>query len=263
MSAFSAAIAVRRYTRDNPEVSFAEAAEALRRSDADLAGADFRSGLMLVEILPDELDFSVPTVGIRLALGFLIENLKPWWTRFFPAGRQRLLAQLSEAEVQCFRSAGLLADPPSVEVADWWYRFAALVRAEQNDKRTEQGRAAEMLSLDYERARLKGLGIDLEPKWIAIEDNGAGYDIKSYDPGPFEPVSRLIEVKSTTSIPPRIILTRGEWEAAVVYGAALSFHLWELRQNKLTVLSVEQMRAHVPVNVGQGEWLQVEIELDL
>jgi Protein NO VEIN, C-terminal len=36
--------------------------------------------------------------------------------------------------------------------------------------------------------------------------------------GPIEPVNRLIEVKSSTQNPPRMILTRGEWEAAIRYG---------------------------------------------
>jgi len=69
---------------------------------------------------------------------------------------------------------------------------------------------------------------------MAIEDNAAGYDILSYDVGPVEPTSRLIEVKSSMQNPPRIILTRKEWEAAARYSETYVFHIWSL----LLILSI-------------------------
>ena len=179
----------------------------------------------------------------------------------FPYGRERVAGLLERDEAQCFRAAGLFDEPPSPEVVLWWDRFAQTVRVEIDDRLLLQGREAERLSLAHERDRLKMLGVAREPRWMAIENNAAGFDILSFDKGPVEPISRLIEVKSSTHNPPRIILTRNEWEAATRFGESYIFHIWTLPVQALIERSVAQMIEHIPLDRGSGEWGTVEIAM--
>ncbi|WDR02384.1 hypothetical protein PSQ19_17495 [Devosia algicola] len=187
MSAFVALIGLRRYLNDYPDTPVEEAAISLQRSDADLAAADFVSALRLHEQLVDHVDFADPIAGLREGLGILIETNRPWWCRFFPYGRQRLATALTQDELQTFRSAGLFVHDPSAEVVEWWDAFASMMRTADDEQKNKQGRHGERLSLDYERVRLAELGISEEPKWVALDDNSAGYDIQSYDIAEYGP----------------------------------------------------------------------------
>ncbi len=261
MSAFSAVTGLRRYMLDHPECSVEEAARALRRSDADYAAADFDAGISLHSQLPPEIDFSSPVAGIRAGLTVLIRTYRPWWCRFFPYGRQRLATALTVDEMQTFRAGGLFEDPPSLDVVAWWDSFAAEMRSIKDEQRSAQGRYAEVLSLEYERSRMISLNIAAQPQWTAIEDNSAGYDIQSFDPTPFGLKNRLIEVKSSQYDPPQIILTRGEWEAAVKYGEAYVFHIWQLPEETLLIKSVADISTHIPQDGGDGTWKEVRIQV--
>lgn len=122
-----------------------------------------------------------------------------------------------------------------------------------------QDREAERLSITHEEKRLAELGIPRTPRWVAIDDTGAGYDILSYDLGRAEPTNRLIEVKSSTQTPPRMILTRGEWQAALRYGEVYCFHVWALPSKILNERTVSKISPHIPMDRGAGTWTTVEI----
>jgi hypothetical protein len=260
MSAFVAVIGLRRYLRDHPHTPVEEAVLSLRRSDADFAASDFDGGLRLHALLPPTIDFDEPEVCIRSSLSILIELQRPWWLRFFPSGRQRLATALTQDEVQTFRSARLFDEAPSPEVVIWWDKIASQVRTGDNDRLVNLGRRGELLSLEYERQRLSTEGIENEPRWIALDDNSAGYDIKSYRKTAFGVSNMLIEVKSSMKTPPRIILTRGEWQAAEQFGAAYVFHVWSLLDERLLIKTVEEIRDHIPEDRGNGRWSDVEIQ---
>lgn len=261
MSAFTPLLGIRRYIVEHPEASPAEAAQALRRSDADYAAADFGAALRLFELLPASITFGDAMLGIRAALSHLIETRQPWWCHLFPLGRQHVANGLSTDELQTFRSAGLMANPPPVDVVEWWDHFASKMRTLEDEARNATGRDAELLTLAYEEDRLAQLGITGKPRWIAIEDNSAGYDVLSYEPSPFGHVNKLIEVKATTDKSPRIFLPRGEWVKALQYARAYCFHVWKFPSETLTVYSVAQIANHIPTSAGSGEWTHVEIQL--
>jgi len=261
MSAFTPLLGIKRYLLQHPEASPEEAAEALHRSDSDYAAADFATALKLFEILPAHIVFTDARLGIRAALTHLIETRQPWWCRLFPSGRQLVANGLSTDEVQTFRSAGLMDSPPDPSVVDWWYRFASQFRALEDDVRSAKGREAELLTLDRERERLTKLGVELQPRWIAIEDNSAGYDVLSFAPSEFGPINQLIEVKATTDKAPRMFLTRGEWAIALKFSDSYRFHVWKFPSKSLTVFTVDEIALHIPTAVGSGEWVQVEIQL--
>ena len=261
MSTLSATIAIRQYLSKHPGVDVASAATSLRRLDVDVAADDFESGVELHLILPKDITFKNPTKDLQEVLAALIDYHKPWWVKAFPYGRTRVRDMLGPEEMQCFRAAGLFHEPIPQEVVSWWDQIAQTVRARINESLLGQGREAELLSLDYERHRLTSLGIGRQPIWIAIEDNGAGYDTLSFDSGVIEPVSRLIEVKSSTQQPPMIILTRSEWEAAVQYGESYIFHVWTLPSKRLIEITVAEIARHIPHDQGHGLWNKVEIPI--
>jgi hypothetical protein len=126
-----------------------------------------------------------------------------------------------------------------------------------------QAREAEALTIEFERNRLKKLGIDKLPKWKSLDDSFAGYDVLSYDPGEFAPVNRMIQVKVTKVSPLRFILTREEWEHAQRFGAACLFHVWNMRKTPplLYVYTADQIAPHVPSDSGNGRWKTVEVSL--
>ncbi len=145
----------------------------------------------------------------------------------------------------------------------WWYQIQARVRADTNVRLSEQGGDAELATLEFERGRLSSLGLDLEPVLVGFENNALGYDIRSFDLGPLDPISRLIEVKSSVSSPPRMILPRSEWVAALQYGPAFFFYIWWGTQlSNLSILTMPDVAAHIPHNQGFGRWLDVEIKFE-
>ena len=128
-----------------------------------------------------------------------------------------------------------------------------------------QAREAEALTMEYERNRLKVLGIDKEPQWMGLDDCFAGYDVLSYDPEEFAPVNRMIGVKFATVPSLQFILTRDEWEQAQKFGAAYLFHVWNMQKAlpDLHELTLNQIRPHIPTDNGNGRWMTVDIPLDL
>lgn len=259
MSAFVALHGLRRYLRDHSCVNAEEAARSLRRSDSDFAAVNFEVALRLHSQFPEDFDFVDPATSLRRGLGFLIEKHQPWWSRFFPYGRQRLATALTQDELQTFRSAGLFDEMPSPEIVQWWDRFANLIRASDDERLGAQGRYAEGLTIKYERKRLASLGITDEPRWTALDDNSAGYDVQSFEQTAFGLKNQLIEVKSSKRSPPRMILTRGEWDVALQYGDSYVFHLWTLPDEELLVMRVADIKAHIPQDNGSGRWTEVEI----
>ncbi len=258
MSALSALLAIRSYSETHIDAPLDEVVEALGRSDADMSAVNFSVGIAL-HLGLGSLPFANPSEFFRVTLHEWVVDQLPWWLRLFPYGRERVLPQLKPEEVQCFRSAGLLQDPPPPEVCLWWDRLATLRRSQEDEALTLQGREAERWSMEYENNRLQALGIGLRPKWMAIEDNGAGYDIQSYDPGEVEPVSRLIEVKSSTQTPPKIVITRNEWETAAKFGSAYHFHVWSVPTRQLKELTAAQIEPHIPSDRGNGRWSEIVI----
>jgi len=128
----------------------------------------------------------------------------------FPLGRDRVKAALSSNEVQCFEAAGLFTQTPTPEILQWWDELAQEVRAVDESKRLEQGRVAENAHDGLRNPEVITSGITNRPRWIALDDNTAGYDVHSYEKGRVEPVAKLIEVKSSSRKPARFFLTRND-----------------------------------------------------
>ena len=72
-------------------------------------------------------------------------------------------------------------------------------------------------------------------------------------------LARVIEVKSSVQEPPRVIITRGEWESAVEFGEAYVFHIWKVGAVIPIEMNVASMMQNIPIDQGTGTWLEVEV----
>jgi hypothetical protein len=259
MSAFEAAYLLRKFRLKHPNFSDEDIILTARSIKADNFPHDYVSGLMLEKAIADfDLEEYLEDFFLA-AIDVSIMKNRPLWIRIAPSGRDHVLRVMGVNEIQCLRAAGLMNT--TQRAIDWWDRLALLTRNERDAQLLAQGRQAERLSLLYERDRLHRLGISQEPQWIALEDNTVGYDILSYSWSSEAIVNQLIEVKSSYQSPPRLILTRNEWESAIKFGERFQFHLWSLPSETLRILSVADVEPHVPKDRSEGRWLQTEISL--
>ena len=131
----------------------------------------------------------------------------------------------------------------------------------EDDRKLQQGRRTERLTIDYEIRRLSTLGISNAVQWVALDDNAAGYDVQSYDEGVVEPIAKLIEVKSSARIEREIFLTRNEWKTAIERAPHYFFHIWLFPEEQLIEMTPDELSVHIPQDQGSGEWQTAKITL--
>lgn len=194
---------------------------------------------------------------LRRLLNYMIRQLQPAWALSIPYGRQFVISSVDDDTRQCLRNAGLLHQPGDSESQAWWDALAAEFRRLRDDRLLEIGRRGEELSLSLETARLSGTG--RVPEWVALEDNTAGYDIRSHDPGTL--AERPIEVKATTGQVAQFHLTRNEWTVATLFQEQWRLHLWLLTEQQLLEFTFDQVAEHIPADHGDGLWQEVVVRM--
>ena len=256
MSAFEAAYLIRTFRYKTPELGPLDIVAAIRSVRADFYPHDYAAGLEIESRIRPDLITPLEAF-FTAAIDAIIADSALIWARLAPAGRNHVLQAIGVNGVQCLRSAGLLTT--DIRATDWWDALASANRSERDARLLAQGREGERLSLEYETARLQREGICRLPIWVAVDDNTVGYDILSFARHDGSELNRLIEVKTTISVPPRMFLSRNEWETAARYGATFEFHLWNLNTESLTIFTVEEIQSHIPTDNGYGEWESVEL----
>lgn len=258
MSTFEALRLVRTRRPDHPALSTGQVIEIIQSVQADGAAHDFEGAIYLDPVIPTEAPHGDAKIFYRSCVEILMLAHRPVWTKTLIYGRKALVQKLESDEAQCFAAAGLMEETDEA-VVGWWDRMAGLSRMGTDQEKMKRAREAERLTMDHERDRLARIGIDKSPVWMALEDNWAGYDVLSYDQGASGPVSRLLEVKSTTASPLRFYVTRREWETCMKMGAAYHFHVWDMNTGNLFERSGEEVTKHIPSDNGKGRWSNVEI----
>ncbi len=263
MSAFDGLRSIRLHIRatGNPDVYLA--VRLLRQISADSASLDYESAIDLNRLVSSNAPLDDPQAFYRSCLLDVIVAHKSGWARMITLGRNRLFSQLERDELQCFRSAGVAELFPDLAMVRWWDELAGQMRRLYDAQKMERAREAEWRTIEHETQRLAKLGIQQKPKWMAIEDNTAGYDVLSFDKGTAGPVNRLIEVKSTIASPLRFYLTRNEWEKARNAQMSYVFHVWNLSASppRLFEISAQDISSHIPTDRGSGRWSNVEIPI--
>jgi hypothetical protein len=259
MSAFEGLRVLRLRQIFHPNTGLVDLADLVRRVDPDGASLDFDAAFQLDPIVVRVAAAHEVPGFYQHCIEAAIPAFRPLWGRIITLGRSVFVQKLSRDEIQCFRSAGLLEDPATRHIISWWDRVAAIARLRSDQEKMVRARQAEEMSLAHEAKRLAQLGINRAPVWMSIEDNTAGYDIQSFDPGTEEPVVRLIEVKSTIASPLRFWLSRNEWEIAKKFGSAYHFHIWDLQGPQLHERTMGDISPHIPTDNERGKWANVLI----
>ncbi len=268
MPAFEGLRILRIYRVSRPDMPLTELSGLIRSVEAGSNSFDLDAAVFLDGIVKRH----PPHEGIgfyRVCLSDVLLIELPEWARLVTLGRGRFIKRLQSAEYRdvrsLFRQARLLDDPPSASDIEWWDDLQAKVRGKQSQDAMRRAREAEQLTLEHEVERLRSLGIDTAPRWMAIDDNTVGYDVLSYMPSEFGLVNLLIEVKSTIASPLRFYVTRNEWEQATAFGEAFMFHVWDLRPNPpvLHKRTVAQVAPHIPTDNENGRWTNAIIPVSL
>jgi hypothetical protein len=227
--------------------------------------ADARSLDMVASVYLSELvEKDCPLDGhlfYQMCIKGVLHKHQPIWVKLMRQGRQRFVKKLDPNDQDIFAAAGLMESPTPLHVVTWWDSVSGFARLLSDQEKMEQGRAAEILTLEHERKRLQGIGIDLEPEWPGFDDNFAGYDVLSYDHGAGGLANRLIEVKSTTLSPMRFNVTRNEWNKAIQAADAYIFHIWDMNQETpiLHTRTVADVAPHIPNDSGMGTWTNTQV----
>lgn len=163
---------------------------------------------------------------------------------------------MTNDEKACFTEAQLLKKNPNITVVNWWDSLSNHIRHEVDDTKLETGRTGEQYTLQYELTRT-----GVSPKWLSIDSNMLGYDIKSQVSQSDSSVL-LIEVKSSSvAIESAYFhISSNEWSVADASPSYI-FHLWHLKQSKkrLAVISKEDIRPYIPTNNLLGQWESTKI----
>ncbi len=264
MASFEGLRLIRDYRSRHLDLEIGEIIALVERSEADSASMDFESARELDGLISDTDGVSTSHF-YRVCIYELVLARLPKWTKFMTLGRRKFASKLNRDDQSIFRRAGLLDHPPSDENVFWWDDLTGRVRDFRDGEFNERARIAEKHSLEYEKSRLVELGLELEPEWVAIEDNTVGYDVKSYDWESGQAINRFIEVKSSVANPLKFIVSRNEWEKAEIFGEVYHFHIWDMRQEPpiLHQKTVSQVAQHIPTDAGRGRWKNVEIPLSI
>lgn len=259
MPAFEGLREIRRRLLETPQSTVEEIVSAIRLTEADAQSLDLEASCELHAIVEScELDGH----GFyRNCIRAVVLSRFPIWVKTIKLGRQVLAAKLEDDDHAIFESAGLLASPPGADVVEWWDIIGHEVKLEADLEKMAQARTAEKMSWDFEKQRLLGLGIETDPVWVGLDDNRAGYDILSYEPGVPKNTNKLIEVKSTAASPLRFYVTRNEWTQALKSKEAYCFHVWEMQKVPpvLHVRTVAAVEPHIPTDNEDGKWSNAEI----
>ncbi|MDX8458389.1 DUF3883 domain-containing protein [Mesorhizobium humile] len=261
MSSFEGMRLIRRNLSETPHLSIEEIVTAIWLTEPDAQSLDLEASRELHDIV-DPCDLDSHEFYRHCIRGVVLTRF-PIWVKTMRLGRQVFAAKLEKDDYTIFDSAGLLVNPPSADVVEWWDTIGHEVKLEADLEKMAQARAAEKLSWDFEKQRLLDLGIDTDPVWVGLDDNTAGYDVLSYEPGVPENTNKLIEVKSTVASPMRFFVTRNEWNQALKSKHAYFFHIWDMHKEPPTlyVRTVAQIAPHIPTDNDKGKWSNAEIPL--
>jgi hypothetical protein len=235
-----------------PDVPVADVVRLLRSTYVS-AGFDFTSGqelLQLVQVSSDRAKF------YRDAFERALLRDRPPILVLLLQGRDAFCDALDEDTLECFRRAGAMADCPSEEVVRWLDQLAALARAEVDNSKSMAGRNAERKTMEWEISRLRGLHIEAPPVWTSLNDNSAGYDIRSWDTlatSSERLLTRYIEVKSYAGSSPRFFVTGNEVRVGEQHSSAYFLYVWSSKGTEPLVIPWLELQPYLPCDSDRAQ----------
>jgi len=179
-------------------------------------------------------------------------------------GREVLISNLNDDEIQVFRNGGLLEKHPSTVVVSWWDNLKHKGRTKHDEKLLVQGREAERWTFELEMKKNVHLGNEYHPIWVALDSDHYGYDILSYIPSSqLTPTAILIEVKSFSNPSnPHFYLTKNEWDKAIDAENNYLFVIWCVSTKSYKIYTPNQIEPHISKNSGHGAWQNILISIN-
>jgi hypothetical protein len=260
VSAIGSFLTVYEMQAKHPEWTFDEVRRALLAMSYGGQSIDWDGVVRLTAIVDDPLPNS-RSAAFRLCLSKLVEAVRPEWITVIFSGRHVAARVLDPDVVQCFEIAEFFEEFPSHEAVEWLDSLSIIAHGMRNADNMAKGRQAERLSLDYERAQLTSADIDKQVEWVALNENGAGYDIRSWINLDGQILPKLVEVKGYSGAKMSFYVTRNEWDTAVASHCPYVFQIWSLSNQTLVELTVTALREHIPSDSGKGRWQTIKIEL--
>ena len=253
---------LRYYKQMHPALGTAELIALVESIEADGASLDLVASAYLETLIDKDCSMDGALFYQACVKAVLLKH-QPVWSMAMRSGRARFIRTLDLNDQDVFSAAGLMDNPPSIEVIRWWDDVSGHARLIADQEKMQQGRAAELLTLEHERGRLADIGIAKEPEWPGLDDNYAGYDVLSYDLGEYGLDNRMIEVKSTTASPLRFFVSRTEWNTAERAASTYLFHIWDMNQVPavLHVRTVAEVAPHIPTDNEKGAWRNAQIPI--
>jgi hypothetical protein len=264
VSVLQGGLALRQHLLAYPECAPEEAIRQLENGPIAQGRYDYQTAYEVASLHgwePFE-PFESSVSGLQQAISSLAKKAKPLWARMAILGREKVRRLLDADQEQCLRYADLLKTPLDNSGMKWWDDLARFFRSLQQERNEDIGRKAERLTVAYEYTRLLDFGISARPQWIALEDNTVGYDVMSFRQNGDRTFPIHIEVKGTTAVPARFFLTRNEWDKARSIGDSYFVYVWNIKDLKLWVISLEVLSQHVPIDSGNGRWETVVLVID-
>jgi hypothetical protein len=261
VSAISSFLAVYETQIKHPEWTFDEVRRAMVAASYMGQSVDWSGVVRLAAIVDDNPLPNDRSAAFRLCLSKLIEAVRPEWITVIFSGRNLAARSLDPDVVQCFEVAGLFEEFPSDEVVEWLDSLSIIAQGVRNADNMAKGRQAERLSLNYERARLTSANIDRQVEWVALNENAAGYDIRSWIELDGQILPKLVEVKAHSGSRISFYITRNEWDTAMASHCPYVFQVWSLSNQTLLELTVAALTEHIPPDSGKGRWQSIKIEL--
>jgi len=260
VSAIGSYLAVHDTLTENATWTIEQARRALSARSYSGAGLDWGA----IERFRGLVESPLPkdrASAFRSCLSKLIEHDQPGWLALLFSGRDIAARTLDPDTLQCFEVAGAFDAIPAPEVVEWLDGLAMLALGAKTSDNLAKGREAERLSLQHELARVEQTGIKRPVEWVALNDNQAGYDIRSWTHKEGVVVPKLIEVKGYSGGSVSFFLTRNEWDTARSVISPYVFQLWSLNTGKLNEITVSDVYPHIPIDKGYGAWQSVSIKL--
>ncbi|OWX99360.1 DUF3883 domain-containing protein [Thioclava sp. IC9] len=201
------------------------------------------------------LNLNEATEQLRFLLSDYFLLRRDPWLQLARRGRIHVLLQAPPEIAQLLHEAQL-AEGEQDYIVRFWDDLADRIRGDRDRNRTEVGRTGERLSLAYETKRT-----GKKPRWVALDSDEFGYDLLSQTSETDLTLTKIeCKCSERTLAEATLYLTRHEWETADS-SERYYFHLWNIASHKtrLAIVSVEDMRQHIPENKNRGSWEAVQV----
>ena len=265
ISIIDGAINICQHLKVYPDITVEDAIRHLKCGPSHLACFDYENARNLGDLVGwNTFDVTgTRQYQLRKILMILTLVLKPFWARVSHLGRMKVCSLLSDDQLQCLKFAGLLDENITDEILSWWEQLSKVFRAADDEQKLEVGKKGELLTYNREIEILEGLGINKKPRVMSAEDSTAGYDILSYRIRNGEVIEWKIEVKAFTYGLPHFYITRNEWDVACKDRGSHILNIWNLKEQVVIEMAVDELQQHIPNDNGYGKWQNVFITLSL